>query len=392
MRVVRRSPRIRKMRENASQQISLSQRQSAMQRQRSQRQRHNASLPAETATQRRGNTQSRRRIPRPEHRVVPRMRLATTVPPTPPAGPRMDSARIRARLFHAHLNELHDQSEIQESRARMLYNDYSHVMRDSSSYLHRLTLPSNQIEPAATATLPSPLQIGTTVRNDSLRLGANRRTINHDHDQYRDFISRVRNNVQPRDIRRENVQRRERELSLRRERERVTGPAENAPIWPRRPIGPLSALPLPDVFHHASNDPMAALPTPRVAQGPMISLSRVPRLPSSASVIDITDERDEVDVQEVDIFWRDIFVDNSFFGLERNIGLNEQQILDIPKKIYRRLRSSRHDTCHICLVDFENSDQLSRLTKCGHEFHPSCLKPWLHRHTTCPVCRQSVLA
>ena len=143
------------------------QRQSAMQRQRSQRQRHNASVPAETATHRRVNSQTRRRILRPQHRVVPRMLLATNVPPTPPAPTRMDSARIRARLFHAHLNEL-NQSEMQDSRARMLYNDYGHVMRDSSSYLQRISHPSHQIEPAS-STLPSPLQIGNTDRNNSLR-------------------------------------------------------------------------------------------------------------------------------------------------------------------------------------------------------------------------------
>ena len=36
----------------------------------------------------------------------------------------------------------------------------------------------------------------------------------------------------------------------------------------------------------------------------------------------------------------------------------EQPILDLPTKTYRLTRSVRHDSCHICLIDFANAEKV----------------------------------
>lgn len=42
--------------------------------------------------------------------------------------------------------------------------------------------------------------------------------------------------------------------------------------------------------------------------------------------------------------------------------------------------------CIICITDIEKgSDTL--LIPCGHMFHEPCIKSWLDKHNTCPVCR-----
>mmetsp|Transcript_123689 Transcript_123689/g.194027 ORF Transcript_123689/g.194027 Transcript_123689/m.194027 type:complete len:203 (+) Transcript_123689:82-690(+) len=44
--------------------------------------------------------------------------------------------------------------------------------------------------------------------------------------------------------------------------------------------------------------------------------------------------------------------------------------------------------CPICYVSFEDSgvdDMVAPI--CRHEFHKACLRSWLERHPTCPVCR-----
>lgn len=42
--------------------------------------------------------------------------------------------------------------------------------------------------------------------------------------------------------------------------------------------------------------------------------------------------------------------------------------------------------CTVCLTGIEkDSDTL--LIPCGHMFHESCIKAWLEKHNTCPVCR-----
>lgn len=42
--------------------------------------------------------------------------------------------------------------------------------------------------------------------------------------------------------------------------------------------------------------------------------------------------------------------------------------------------------CIVCMTDIEiNSDTL--LIPCGHMFHDKCIRLWLEKHNTCPVCR-----
>jgi E3 ubiquitin-protein ligase ATL7/58/59 len=36
-------------------------------------------------------------------------------------------------------------------------------------------------------------------------------------------------------------------------------------------------------------------------------------------------------------------------------------------------------------------DMLRRLPTCKHEFHLHCIDEWLANHTTCPMCRCSLL-
>ena len=48
-----------------------------------------------------------------------------------------------------------------------------------------------------------------------------------------------------------------------------------------------------------------------------------------------------------------------------------------------------HETCPICIVDFENGDDVRVLPCEGkHRFHQECVDPWLlELSTSCPICR-----
>ena len=51
------------------------------------------------------------------------------------------------------------------------------------------------------------------------------------------------------------------------------------------------------------------------------------------------------------------------------------------------------DKCTICLVDFESSDLVLSLIKCGHwQFHYSCGQKWLNTKGLCPICREKCTA
>ncbi|CAA3004274.1 RING-H2 finger ATL7 isoform X2, partial [Olea europaea subsp. europaea] len=48
--------------------------------------------------------------------------------------------------------------------------------------------------------------------------------------------------------------------------------------------------------------------------------------------------------------------------------------------------------CSVCLADYKSEDKLQQIPACGHTFHMDCIDLWLATHTTCPLCRQSLLA
>jgi hypothetical protein len=51
-------------------------------------------------------------------------------------------------------------------------------------------------------------------------------------------------------------------------------------------------------------------------------------------------------------------------------------------------RLHRCDDCAICQET--NANAASRINACGHTFHTACIRPWLDRNPTCPMCRAAV--
>ena len=72
------------------------------------------------------------------------------------------------------------------------------------------------------------------------------------------------------------------------------------------------------------------------------------------------------------------------------IGLSEYQINQIPVKPYTSsLLSiiSHHDTCPICLAEFQPGKEVLEMPVCGHMFDPLCASEWLKKSPFCPMCR-----
>jgi hypothetical protein len=64
--------------------------------------------------------------------------------------------------------------------------------------------------------------------------------------------------------------------------------------------------------------------------------------------------------------------------------------------IYRKIGIGEEDTeeesCAICVTGFADGDRIGNLEVCDHKFHVNCLKQWLRRKNTCPLCQKEGIA
>uniref|UniRef100_A0A8R7TQ88 RING-type E3 ubiquitin transferase n=1 Tax=Triticum urartu TaxID=4572 RepID=A0A8R7TQ88_TRIUA len=48
--------------------------------------------------------------------------------------------------------------------------------------------------------------------------------------------------------------------------------------------------------------------------------------------------------------------------------------------------------CAVCLAGLDDGEDARFLPGCGHGFHAQCVDRWLPSHTTCPLCRVTVVS
>jgi E3 ubiquitin-protein ligase RNF13 len=81
------------------------------------------------------------------------------------------------------------------------------------------------------------------------------------------------------------------------------------------------------------------------------------------------------------------------FYRHRRLQLREQSFASMTRAELTKLPSRSYkpgdepESCCICLSDYESGDVLISLA-CEHEFHKSCIEPWLTSHRTCPLCKR----
>ncbi|KAE8660229.1 E3 ubiquitin-protein ligase ATL31 [Hibiscus syriacus] len=79
----------------------------------------------------------------------------------------------------------------------------------------------------------------------------------------------------------------------------------------------------------------------------------------------------------------------------RGRGLEASVIETFPIMVYSEVKDHKIGKdaleCAVCLNEFEDDETLRLIPKCDHVFHPDCIDAWLASHTTCPVCRASLV-
>lgn len=73
------------------------------------------------------------------------------------------------------------------------------------------------------------------------------------------------------------------------------------------------------------------------------------------------------------------------------LGLKKELREMLPIIVYKESFSIRDSQCSVCLVEYQAEDRLQHIPACGHTFHMDCIDHWLSTHTTCPLCRLSLV-
>ncbi|XP_010421936.1 PREDICTED: RING-H2 finger protein ATL7-like [Camelina sativa] len=72
-------------------------------------------------------------------------------------------------------------------------------------------------------------------------------------------------------------------------------------------------------------------------------------------------------------------------------GLSKDVREMLPVVIYKESFSVKDSQCSVCLGDYQANEKLQQMPSCGHTFHMECIDIWLTSHTTCPLCRLSLI-
>ncbi|XP_047329412.1 RING-H2 finger protein ATL13-like [Impatiens glandulifera] len=74
-------------------------------------------------------------------------------------------------------------------------------------------------------------------------------------------------------------------------------------------------------------------------------------------------------------------------------GVDQSFIDTLPVFNYKSIIGVKDPfDCAVCLCEFEADDNLRLLPKCSHAFHMECIDTWLLSHSTCPLCRASLIS
>ncbi|XP_022038689.1 RING-H2 finger protein ATL58 isoform X2 [Helianthus annuus] len=74
------------------------------------------------------------------------------------------------------------------------------------------------------------------------------------------------------------------------------------------------------------------------------------------------------------------------------LGVKKELREMLPVVVFKESFSVTDTICSVCLGDYQAEDRLQQIPACKHAFHVECIDNWLSTHTTCPLCRLSLLA
>ena len=98
---------------------------------------------------------------------------------------------------------------------------------------------------------------------------------------------------------------------------------------------------------------------------------------------------EEIITQSLQDLEYDSYYNYGSFGTTEAVGGEEEEKREIEFTTSQYNVESSIKECSICLVDFEENDDIANLT-CKHIFHKNCIVEWSNRKAECPNCREPI--
>ncbi|KAL2933541.1 RING-H2 finger protein ATL3 [Bienertia sinuspersici] len=73
-------------------------------------------------------------------------------------------------------------------------------------------------------------------------------------------------------------------------------------------------------------------------------------------------------------------------------GLDLAALQSLPLVVYNPKDFKEGLECAVCLSEVSEGEKARLLPKCNHGFHVECIDMWFQSHSTCPLCRNSVIS
>uniref|UniRef100_A0A1L8DSI5 Putative e3 ubiquitin-protein ligase n=1 Tax=Nyssomyia neivai TaxID=330878 RepID=A0A1L8DSI5_9DIPT len=64
---------------------------------------------------------------------------------------------------------------------------------------------------------------------------------------------------------------------------------------------------------------------------------------------------------------------------------------EVVRNLPERKPKAEDENCSICLKPNGEHPDIFKVLPCSHEFHQSCILPWLNKTNSCPLCRHELL-
>ncbi|EAT36320.1 AAEL011580-PA [Aedes aegypti] len=83
---------------------------------------------------------------------------------------------------------------------------------------------------------------------------------------------------------------------------------------------------------------------------------------------------------------------NGFFSDEfRSDTLPPPASKEVVKNLPEKVVTKDDERCTICIKPNEDENEMFLVLPCKHDFHKSCIMPWLEKTNSCPLCRHELL-